>query len=203
MLLLLPTRLVYAGSLSDEQQLLGVMLWRMGDETDKIIPTDYVIESIKAEIESASPSRKRRIFEAIALAALGSIPWLGGVISAAASYSAVESEVQRQDLLREWLQEHHEKLQQLRLTLERMVVRLEGFGQEVEERITSEAYLTLVRKTFREWDVADTEEKRRFLVQLITNAGGHKDCFRRYREAVSGLDRFVSRGAFRSDPGNS
>jgi hypothetical protein len=32
--------------------------------------------------------------------------------------------------------------------------------------------LTLVRKTFREWDTADTEEKRRLLVQLITNAAG-------------------------------
>jgi hypothetical protein len=144
----------------------------MGDAQDKLIPTDYVIESIKAEIESASPSRKKRIFDAVALAALGSIPWLGGVISAAAAFSAGESQVQRNDLLREWLQEHQEKLQKLRVTLGQMVARLEAFGQEVEERITSEEYLTLVRKAFREWDVADTEEKRRLLVQLITNAGG-------------------------------
>src|ERR1022692_3704186 len=33
----------------------------MGDEQDKLIPTDYAIESIKTEIESASPSRKRLI----------------------------------------------------------------------------------------------------------------------------------------------
>lgn len=53
-----------------------------------------------------------------------------------------------------------------------MVIRLEGFGKEVEERVTNEQYLTLVRKTFREWDEADTEEKRRLLVQPITNAAG-------------------------------
>jgi hypothetical protein len=148
----------------------------MGDEQDKIVPTDYVIDSIKAEIEEATPSRRKRIFDAVALAALGSIPWLGGVIaataSAAASYSAGEDEIKKEGLLREWLQEHQEKLQQLRTTLEQMVLRLEGFGQEVEERITSKEYLTLVRKTFREWDVADTDEKRQLLVQLITNAGG-------------------------------
>jgi hypothetical protein len=148
----------------------------MGDENDKIVPTDYLIESIKSDIDIASPSRRRRIFDAVALAALGSIPWLGGVIaataSAAASYSAGEAEIKKEGLLREWLQEHQEKLQHLRLTLEEMVVRLEGFGREVEERITSKEYLTLVRKTFREWDVADTEEKRRLLVQLITNAAG-------------------------------
>ncbi|MFZ0803008.1 MAG: hypothetical protein WBQ09_11655 [Terriglobales bacterium] len=148
----------------------------MGDEDKKIIPTDYVIESIKAEIETATPSRRQRIFEAVTLAALGSIPWVGGVIaasaSAAASYRAGESEAQREDLFREWLQQHQEKLQDLRATLEQMVGRLEGFGEEVEKRITSEQYLTLVRKTFREWDTADTEEKRRLLVQLITNAAG-------------------------------
>jgi hypothetical protein len=148
----------------------------MGDENDKIVPKDYVIESIKAELETATPSRRQRIFEAIALAALGSIPWVGGVIaasaSAAASYRAGESQIEKEGLFREWLLEHQEKLQSLRATLGQMVGRLEGFGQEVETRITSEEYLTLVRKTFREWDVADTGEKRRLLVQLITNAAG-------------------------------
>ncbi|HSS96172.1 MAG TPA: hypothetical protein VLK33_04050 [Terriglobales bacterium] len=148
----------------------------MDEANDKIVPRDYVIDSIKAEIESATPSRRRRIFDAIALAALGSIPWLGGVISAAAtaaaSYKDGESQVERQELLHEWLQEHQGKLQQLRATLEQMAVRLEGLGKEIEERVTSEQYLTLVRKTFREWDEADTEEKRRLLVQLITNAAG-------------------------------
>lgn len=76
-------------------------------------------------------------------------------------------------LLREWLQEHQEKLQELRATLGKLVARLEGFGQEVEERITSKDYLILVRKTFREWDVADTEEKRKLLVQLITQHRRH------------------------------
>ncbi len=148
----------------------------MEDEQDKLVPTDYVIESIKAEIEQAAPSRRKRIFEAIAIAALGSIPWVGGVIAAAAvaadKYKSGEESAEKDSLFREWLQEHQDKLQQLRATLSQMVHRLEGFGQEVEERITSEEYLTLVRKTFREWDEADTEQKRQLLVQLITNAAG-------------------------------
>ena len=144
----------------------------MGDENEELIPRDYVIESIKAEIELSTPSRRQRIFEAIALAALGSIPWVGGVIAAAAAYKDVESQGHRDGLLKEWLQEHQEKLQKLRTTLEQMVLRLEGFGEEVEKRIYSQEYLTLVRKTFRQWDEADTDEKRRLLVQLITNAAG-------------------------------
>ncbi len=115
------------------------MLCRMEDENDKLVPRDYVIESIKAEIELSTPSRRQRIFEAIALAALGSIPWVGGVIAAASSatgrFRDGESQGQRDDLLREWLQEHQEKLQELRRTLEQIVFRLESFGEEVEARI--------------------------------------------------------------------
>lgn len=123
------------------------MLFGMEHESDKLAPRDYVVESIKAEIELSTPSRRQRIFEAIALAALGSIPWVGGVIAAASSaigkYKDGESQSQRDDLLTDWLQEHQEKLQNLRATLEQMVLRLEGFGEEVEERIQSKQYLTL------------------------------------------------------------
>jgi hypothetical protein len=147
----------------------------MADD-EKLVPRDYVVESIKAEIELSSPSRRQRIFEAIALAALGSIPWVGGVIAAASAaagkYRDGEAVVEKEGLLREWLQQHQDKLQKLRATLEEIITRVEGFGGDVEKRITSEEYLTLVRKTFRQWDTADTEEKRRLLVQLITNAAG-------------------------------
>ena len=153
-----------------------MLLRRMSDGNDKLVPVDHVVESIKQEIEAASPSRRRRILDAIGLAALGSIPWVGGVISAAATYASGESQFKRDDLFREWLQEHHEKLQYLRATLSQMVTRLEGFGEEVEERISSQDYLGLVRKTFRQWDQADTDEERRLLVQLITNAAGTRVC---------------------------
>lgn len=137
-----------------------------------MVPVDHYIESIKAEMQSASPSRRRRILEAIGLAALGSIPWIGGVISAAAAYKSEGTQSQRDDILQAWLQEHQERLAELRATLASMAERLEGFGEDVEERIHSRNYLDLVRKTFREWDQADTSEKRNLLVNLITNAAG-------------------------------
>lgn len=55
------------------------------EDDEKLVPRDYVVESIKAEIELSSPARRQQIFEAIALAALGSIPWVGGVIAAASA----------------------------------------------------------------------------------------------------------------------
>jgi hypothetical protein len=40
----------------------------------------------------------------------------------------------------------------------------------IDDRIESPEYLGLVRKAFREWDQADTQEKRELIVQLITHA---------------------------------
>jgi hypothetical protein len=138
--------------------------------------SDTVIESIKAELEKASPTHRQRILEAIALAALGSIPWVGGVLSATANYKFDESGIRGDTLRNQWLDEHHHKLQNLRATLEQIFARLDGFGEEINERIESQEYLGLVRKTFREWDQADTDQKRQLLVQLITNAAGTRVC---------------------------
>lgn len=110
----------------------------MADEESTLVPRDYVVESIKAEIESCDPSRRRRIFEAIALAALGSIPWVGGVIAAASvaadKIKTGEAAAEKESLLREWLQQHQEKLQLLHSTLSGIVSRLESFGDEVDRK---------------------------------------------------------------------
>jgi hypothetical protein len=144
----------------------------MADNNEELVKMDAIVSSIKAEIDKSSPSRRQRIYEAIALAALSSIPWVGGVLAAAASYNIREGDVARDSLIDQWILEHHQRLQFLRHTLEQMAARLEGLGEEIDERIHSEQYLALVRKTFRQWDEADTDEKRRLLVQLITNAAG-------------------------------
>src|SRR5438309_12072971 len=119
---------------------------RAMEDDEKIVPRDYVVESIKAEIELSSPSRRQRIFEAIALAALGSIPWVGGVIAAASvaagKYRDGEAAVEKEGLLREWLQQHQEKMQKLRATVEELITRDEASGRAGESRIAAEQKLT-------------------------------------------------------------
>ena len=98
----------------------------MDDEKDKLVPRDYLIENIKADIEEATPSRRQKIFEAVAFAALGSIPWVGGLIAFAAAvgskYRDAESQGTRDDFLIEWLKEHQDRFQKLQVTLGQMVL---------------------------------------------------------------------------------
>lgn len=138
--------------------------------------TEIVIAAIRAELAASEPSRRQRIIATIALAALSSIPWVGGVLAAAVTFKKDETGVRHDDLRNQWLEEHHAKLGALRSTLEEIFQRIQSLGDEINERLESEEYLALVRKAFREWDQADTQEKRRLIVQLITNAAGTRIC---------------------------
>ena len=49
-------------------------------------------------------------------------------------------------------------------------------GASIDERIQSEEYLGLVRKAFRTWDEADTDEKRHYAANIVTNSAGTRVC---------------------------
>ena len=137
--------------------------------------TELVEPSHDALIARLSAGKGRKYVRFV-IAALGSIPWVGGFIAASASLSAEREQQSVNELQRMWLEEHKEKIRQLSATLADIFVRLDNFGDEVEQRIESPEYLALVRKAFRSWDEADTEEKKQMFKKLITNAGAIKLC---------------------------
>lgn len=145
-------------------------------EGDKEQSSDTVIATITADLERNSQSRRQRIFQAVALAALGSIPWVGGMLSAAATFRFTGADVKQDDLRTQWLMEHEKILGDLRATLNSLFARLKSLGSEIEDRLESPEYLALVRKAFREWDQADTNQKRELIVKLITHAAGTRIC---------------------------
>jgi len=135
-----------------------------------------IVERLRTELAKSEPTRRRRVIEKFVLAALGSIPWVGGFLSAAADYKAEEGTLKQDSLQTQWLEEHHAKIGALRGTLQEIQGRFESMGTAIDERIQSEAYLGLVRKAFRGWDEADTDEKRRYAANIVTNSAGTRVC---------------------------
>lgn len=146
------------------------------NDQHSIVNDAEIVESICAEIEKAEPSRRGRILEKFLLAALSSIPWVGGVLSAAETYRTEGGANKLTHLQIEWLKEHQRKINLLGQSLQEIGDRLFNLGDEIVERIQSEEYLALVRKAFRIWDESDTEEKRQLLSNVITNAAGTRAC---------------------------
>jgi hypothetical protein len=119
---------------------------------------------------------KGRKYTRFVMAALSSIPWVGGLIAASASLSSEKDQQKITDLQKLWLEEHKQKAHELGNTLNDIFARLENFGPEITERIESEEYLALVKKNFRSWDEADTADKKQMLKKLIANAGAKNLC---------------------------
>jgi hypothetical protein len=130
------------------------------------------IEHIRAELAKTKSTTWRRAFQKFALAALGSIPWVGGFIAAAVSLKTEEPGIRQNSLQNQWLEEHTTKMGRLAGSLNEIAGRFENLGEQIDERIQSEEYLDVVRKAFRTWDHADTDEKRHLVANLVANAAG-------------------------------
>ncbi len=142
---------------------------------DLTVINDDLVSAEDALIENLSGS-KRKKYVRFVIAALSSIPWIGSLIGAAASFSAETDQESLNDLQRLWLEEHKTKIRELSSALSDVINRLDGFGDDMAARIESPEYLSLVKKAFRSWDEADTIEKRHMLKKLISNAGAINLC---------------------------
>lgn len=109
-------------------------------------------------------------------AILGSIPWVGSLMAAAAALHAEAEQGRTNELMYRWVEEHEQTLNELTATVQGMVDRLEQLGDEVEQRLNEEGYLGLVRYGFRIWDESSSNEKREHVRHTLTNAAGTKIC---------------------------
>jgi hypothetical protein len=148
----------------------------LGDEIIQLNIDQEAEAFLKAELTKASTSERRTLIEKFVLAALGSIPWIGGFISAAAAFKAEQGDRNSDRLHTQWLEEHAQKLHDLRETLAHIVSRFDDLGDTIDDRIQNPEYLQLVRKAFRIWDEASTEEKRRYIGNILVNAAGTRIC---------------------------
>jgi hypothetical protein len=134
------------------------------------------LASVRADLVRPKSERWRRIVEKFVMAAIGSIPWVGGFLAAAAAIPGDEADVRANELRNAWLEEHHRKLGQLTGTLNEVSERFENLGPTIEERIQAPEYLSLVRQAFRTWDRSETDDKRRYVANLLANAAGSRVC---------------------------
>lgn len=148
----------------------------MSDLPNSIAHDEGAVAEIRSALAKTSVSPRRRVVEKFILAALGSIPWVGGFISAAASLKTDQRGMAKDNLQTRWLEEHSKKMVQLSETLSEIADRFDTIGESIDERLQSEEYLSLVRDAFRAWDRAETEDKRRYVANLVTNAAGSRIC---------------------------
>ena len=109
-----------------------------------------------------------------ALAALGGIPFAGGAISGAGSAWSEHDQEKINHILASWLKLQEDEIKEIGLTMMEVMSRLNLQDEEIEKRIESPEYLKLVKKAFRDWSAAESEEKRVLIRNLLSNAAASK-----------------------------
>ncbi|MBA7620201.1 hypothetical protein ES703_27546 [subsurface metagenome] len=106
----------------------------------------------------------------IALACLSGIPLVGGAFSASAGAWSEREQKKFNKIFASWLKLQEEEIREIGITLAEVMLRLDPNDPQVEERIQSQEFLSLVKKCFRDWSAAESEEKRVLIRNLLSNA---------------------------------
>jgi hypothetical protein len=104
----------------------------------------------------------------------GVIPFAGGLLSAAASAWSEREQNRINAFLHHWLQMLAAEMREKEQTILEITSRVDMRDEETANRVESPAYQALLRKAFRDWAGAESEEKRILVRNLLTNAACSK-----------------------------
>jgi hypothetical protein len=111
-----------------------------------------------------------------ALACLGVLPGIGGALAGVAGVWSEQEQQDFKNILRAWLKLQEDEIREIGTTIIEIMTRLDLNDQEIRRRIEGPEYLRLIKRCFRDWSAAESEEKRRLIRNLLTNAVAAKIC---------------------------
>lgn len=132
---------------------------------------------LKKEMSEALQSGAGPGIARVALAALGGIPGAGFVFGAAGSAWSEAEQAKFKKILAAWFKLQEDEIKEIGQTIAEVIGRVDTTDDQIRARVESPEYLSLVKKCFRDWSAAESEDKRRLIRNLLTNAAaGQKLC---------------------------
>ena len=115
-------------------------------------------------------SRAKKIAKNSLQIAGGAVPFAGGILSAIASSWSEKEQKEVNKFFHFWIKILEDEIKEKEITMVEILARLDLQDKKINERIKSLEYQSLVRKTFREWSGAESEGKRKFIRNILSNA---------------------------------
>lgn len=115
-----------------------------------------------------------KVVRGILQAAGGAIPFGGGFLSAAAGAWSEREQERFNRFFKHWLQMLQDELKEKEKTIIEIMARLDLQDEAISERVESKEYQSLLRKAFREWSGAESEAKRTYIRNILSNAAATK-----------------------------
>lgn len=115
-------------------------------------------------------SKGKKVAKGALQVAGGAIPFAGGILSAVVGAWSEEEQEKVNQFFDYWLKMLQDEIKEKEATMIEILARLNLQDQKIEARVKSKEFQSLVRKTFREWSGAESEEKRALIRNILTNA---------------------------------
>lgn len=127
-------------------------------------------DETEGDLTPKIPKSKRGKTRRAVLNTLGAVPFAGGLFSAMAGYWGEQEEAKANEFLRNWISMIQDEIKEKEKTIIKIMSRVDMHDKAIQERITSDGFQSLLKKSFRELPAAESEEKRVLLRNLLSNA---------------------------------
>lgn len=133
-------------------------------------------EIIKKEIDEALKCGAGPKLARYALACLSAIPVGGGAIGGIAGAWSEKEQNHFNRIFASWLKLQEDEIKEIGVTIMEVMIRLDQTDETIQKRIESPEYLKLIKKCFRDWSAAESEEKRILIRNLLSNSAATRIC---------------------------
>ncbi|MCE8006837.1 hypothetical protein [Aestuariivita sp.] len=127
----------------------------------------------KADETNKENEPKRKKWHKAARGALqvaGAVPFVGGIFSAAAGYWSEQEQKRLNEFIKHWLAMMEDEMREKQQTVAEIAMRLDLHDEAIAERVSTQEYKSLVKKAFRDWAGAESNKKREFVRNILSNA---------------------------------
>ncbi len=100
----------------------------------------------------------------------GAVPVVGGILSAIAGAWSEREQEKVNQFFDHWVRMLEEEIREKEATIIEIMARLDLQDEKIVKRVESREFQSLVKKTFRDWAGAESEEKRVLIRNLLSNA---------------------------------
>ena len=103
-------------------------------------------------------------------AASGLVPFAGGALSAAASAWSGRGQDNVNNFFQHWIEMLRDEIVEKEQTILEIAQRLDLQDDKIANRLDSPEYQSLLKKAFRDWAAAESESKREYVRNILSNA---------------------------------
>ena len=102
--------------------------------------------------------------------ASGAVPLVGGILSAIAGAWSENEQAKVNRFFEQWVRMLEEEIREKEATVIEIMARLNLQDEKIATRVESREFQSLVKKTFRDWAGAESEDKRVLIRNVLSNA---------------------------------